>query len=1074
MPKRTDIDSVLIIGAGPIVIGQACEFDYSGAQACKALKEEGYRVILVNSNPATIMTDPETADAVYIEPVHWKVLEQVIAKERPDALLPTMGGQTGLNCALDLVREGVLEKYKVELIAASREAIDMAEDRELFRQAMGEIGLEVPKAEIAHSMEEAIEKQVNVGYPTIIRPSFTMGGTGGGIAYNQEEFKRIVEHGLEMSPTTEVLLEESVIGWKEFEMEVVRDRKDNCIIVCSIENLDPMGVHTGDSITVAPAQTLTDKEYQRMRNASIDVLRKIGVETGGSNVQFAVNPEDGRLLVIEMNPRVSRSSALASKATGFPIAKVAAKLAIGYTLDELKNEITGGITPASFEPAIDYVVTKIPRFTFEKFPGAVDRLTTQMKSVGEVMAIGRTFQESLQKALRGLETGVNGLDEIAHTIVEEDDRDMLCQELRLPGANRLFYAADALRQGFTVEDVVELTGIDPWFLAQIADLVDEEKRIRAGGVDALDATRIRQLKRKGFSDARLADLLKVKEQVVRQRRISAKVRPVFKRVDTCAAEFATKTAYLYSTYEEECEAEPSDRDKIMILGGGPNRIGQGIEFDYCCVHAALALRESGYETIMVNCNPETVSTDYDTSDRLYFESLTFEDVMEIIEKEKPKGVIVQYGGQTPLKLARALEAAGAPIIGTSPDSIDLAEDRERFQKLVEHLALKQPPNRTARNAEEAVRMGADVGYPLVVRPSYVLGGRAMEIVHGEEDLAAYMEAAIGVSNDSPVLLDRFLDLAIEVDVDAICDGERILIGGIMEHVEQAGVHSGDSGCSIPPFSLSDELQQVLIEQVTRLANGLKVIGLMNTQFAIQNNIVYLLEVNPRASRTVPFVSKATGIPLAKIAARVMVGETLESQGVVNQRIPSYFSVKEAVFPFIKFAGADPILGPEMKSTGEVMGVGRSFGEAYAKAQLASGVVLPTEGLALLSVRDRDKTGALELANILRARGFDIVATHGTAEFLRRAGVECSSVNKVREGRPHIVDMIKNREISLIVNTTEGKKAIRESLSIRGEAVRTNVTYYTTIGAAIATCKALEHLDDSDVNRLQDLHKEAAA
>jgi carbamoyl-phosphate synthase large subunit len=1074
MPKRTDIESVLIIGAGPIVIGQACEFDYSGAQACKALKEEGIRVILVNSNPATIMTDPETADAIYIEPVHWTALEQVIAKERPDALLPTMGGQTGLNCALDLVREGVLDKYNVELIAASRDAIDMAEDRELFRRAMKDIGLECPRAEIAHTIEEAIEKQAIVGYPTIIRPSFTLGGTGGGIAYNQEEFQRIVTHGLEMSPTTEVLLEESVIGWKEFEMEVVRDKNDNCIIVCSIENLDPMGVHTGDSITVAPAQTLTDKEYQRMRNASIDVLRKIGVETGGSNVQFAVSPEDGRLLVIEMNPRVSRSSALASKATGFPIAKVAAKLAIGYTLDELKNEITGGATPASFEPTIDYVVTKIPRFTFEKFPGAVDRLTTQMKSVGEVMAIGRTFQESLQKALRGLETGVDGLDEIVRTVVEDEEKDQLRQELRLPGPNRIFYVADALRQGFSVEEVCELSGIDPWFLVQIDDLVAEEKVIRSGGLDALDADRTRQLKRKGFSDARIAALLKVATDVVRQRRIDADVRPVFKRVDTCAAEFSTTTAYMYSTYEEECEADPTDKPKVMILGGGPNRIGQGIEFDYCCVHAALALREAGYETIMVNCNPETVSTDFDTSDRLYFESLTFEDVMEVIEKEKPKGVIVQYGGQTPLKLAEELQAAGAPIIGTSPDSIDLAEDRERFQKLVEDLGLKQPPNRTARSAEEATSMGSDVGYPLVVRPSYVLGGRAMEIVHGEEDLAAYMHAAIGVSNNSPVLLDRFLDLAIEVDVDAICDGERVFIGGIMEHIEQAGVHSGDSGCSLPPFSLSDELQKVLIEQVIKLAKGLKVIGLMNTQFAIQNNVVYLLEVNPRASRTVPFVSKAIGVPLAKIAARVMVGESLEKQGIVNQRVPPYFSVKEAVFPFIKFAGADPILGPEMKSTGEVMGVGRSFGEAYAKAQLASGVVLPTEGVALISVRDRDKDGAVELAKILLARGFEIVATHGTAKFLKEAGVHCRRANKVREGRPHIVDMIKNREISLIVNTTEGKQAIRESLPIRGEAVRTNVTYYTTLGAAVATCTALEHLDDSQVNRLQDLHKEVAA
>ncbi len=1074
MPKRTDIESILIIGAGPIVIGQACEFDYSGAQACKALKEEGYRVILVNSNPATIMTDPDTADAIYIEPVHWTALERVIAKERPDALLPTMGGQTALNCALDLAREGVLEKYRVEMIAASREAIDMAEDRELFREAMAEIGLESPQAEIAHTLEEAIEKQQLVGYPTIIRPSFTMGGTGGGIAYNQEEFQQIVSHGLEMSPTNEVLLEESVIGWKEFEMEVVRDRNDNCIIVCAIENFDPMGVHTGDSITVAPAQTLTDKEYQRMRNASIDVLRKIGVETGGSNVQFAVNPDNGRLLIIEMNPRVSRSSALASKATGFPIAKVAAKLAVGFTLDELKNEITGGATPASFEPTIDYVVTKIPRFTFEKFPGANTRLTTQMKSVGEVMAMGRTFQESLQKALRGLETGVNGLDEKCLALTDEEDRDSLRHELRHPGADRLFYLADALRLGFSPDEVSELSGIDPWFVEQIDDLVKEEKQLRAGGLTSLVPKRMRALKRKGFSDARIAHLLRQPETLIRGLRVKADIHPVFKRVDTCAAEFRTSTAYLYSTYEEECEALPDERDKIMILGGGPNRIGQGIEFDYCCVHAALALGEAGYQTIMVNCNPETVSTDFDISDRLYFESLTFEDVMEIIEKEKPKGVIVQYGGQTPLKLARALEAAGAPIIGTSPDSIDLAEDRERFQKLVSDLGLKQPPNRTARNAEEAIAMGSEVGYPLVVRPSYVLGGRAMEVVHSDEDLATYMEAAIGVSNDSPVLLDRFLDLATEVDVDAICDGERVLIGGIMEHVEQAGVHSGDSGCSIPPFSLSPEIQQTLVEQTTRLAEGLGVIGLMNVQFAIQNSIVYLLEVNPRASRTVPFVSKATGLPLAKIAARVMVGETLEQQNCINQRVPDYYSVKEAVFPFIKFSGADPILGPEMKSTGEVMGIGRSFGEAYAKAQLASGVVLPTRGTALLSVRDHDKDGAVKLANILLERGFDIVATHGTETHLTASGVSCRRVNKVREGRPHIVDMIKNKEISLIVNTTEGKRAIRESASIRAEAVRTNITYYTTLGAAIATCEALVHLDDSDVNRLQDLHKEVTA
>ena len=1074
MPKRTDIDSILIIGAGPIVIGQACEFDYSGAQACKALREEGYRVVLVNSNPATIMTDPETADAVYIEPIHWSAIEQVIAKERPDALLPTMGGQTGLNCALDLARHGVLEKYNVEMIAASREAIDMAEDRDLFRQAMSEIGLESPRAEIAHSLDEALEKQSDIGFPTIIRPSFTLGGTGGGIAYNREEFERIVAHGLEMSPTTEVLLEESVIGWKEFEMEVVRDRNDNCIIVCAIENFDPMGVHTGDSITVAPAQTLTDKEYQRLRNASIDVLRKIGVETGGSNVQFAICPDTGRVLIIEMNPRVSRSSALASKATGFPIAKVAAKLAVGYTLDELKNDITGGLTPASFEPAIDYVVTKIPRFTFEKFPGANDRLTTQMKSVGEVMAIGRNFQESLQKALRGLETGINGLSEICGPIATDVDRDNLRHELRIPGSNRILYVADALRHGYCYEDVAQVTGIDPWFLVQITDLVNVENDIRDSGLAGLNDALMRTIKRKGFSDARIAELVGCAETAVRRRRIEMGVRPVFKRVDTCAAEFATTTAYMYSTYEEECEADPTDNPKIMILGGGPNRIGQGIEFDYCCVHAALALKESGYETIMVNCNPETVSTDYDTSDRLYFESLTFEDVMEIIDKEQPKGVIVQYGGQTPLKLARDLEAAGAPIIGTSPDSIDLAEDRERFQKLVQELELKQPPNRTASSKDEAMTRGATVGYPLVVRPSYVLGGRAMEIVHSDEDLAAYMDAAIDVSNDSPVLLDRFLDLATEVDVDCICDGERVLIGGVMEHIEQAGVHSGDSGCSLPPFSLSPEIQAELEKQVVKLAKGLKVVGLMNTQFAIQGNVVYLLEVNPRASRTAPFVSKAIGIPLAKIAAKVMVGESLAQQGFVNQRVPEYFSVKEAVFPFIKFPGSDPILGPEMKSTGEVMGVGRSFGEAYAKAQLASGVILPRQGAALLSVRERDKEGVVELAKLLTEMGFDLVATHGTAKKLAKAGVSCRRANKVREGRPHIVDMIKNGEIDLIVNTTEGKQAINESESIRAEAVRKAVTYYTTLGAAVATCRAIQHLDNSEVNRLQDLHNEVVA
>ena len=1071
MPKRTDIDSILIIGAGPIVIGQACEFDYSGAQACKALKEEGYRVILVNSNPATIMTDPEMADATYIEPLNWRALERIIAKERPDVMLPTMGGQTALNCALDLDREGVLKKYKVEMIAASRDAIDMAEDRDLFRQAMSEIGLESPRAEIAHSLAEALDKQTNIGFPTIIRPSFTMGGTGGGIAYNREEFERIITHGLEMSPTTEVLIEESVIGWKEFEMEVVRDKNDNCIIVCAIENFDPMGVHTGDSITVAPAQTLTDKEYQRLRNASIDVLRKIGVETGGSNVQFAVCPNSGRVLIIEMNPRVSRSSALASKATGFPIAKIAAKLAIGYTLDELKNDITGGATPASFEPTIDYVVTKIPRFTFEKFPGATNRLTTQMRSVGEVMAIGRTFQESLQKALRGLETGINGLDEICDPLVKESDSEALQYELRIPGPNRLLYVADAIRHGYSSQEVHNLTGIDPWFLIQIEDLIQSEDQIRRLGLSGFNKRLMFLIKRKGFSDARIASILEIDEKIIRKKRIDLNVRPVFKRVDTCAAEFSTSTAYLYSTYEEECESEFTDKEKIMILGGGPNRIGQGIEFDYCCVHAALALSESGYETIMVNCNPETVSTDYDTSDRLYFEPLTFEDVMEIIEIEKPKGVIVQYGGQTPLKLAKSLEEAGAPIIGTSPDSIDLAEDRERFQKLVNQLNLKQPPNCTARSKEEALRLSVDVGFPVIVRPSYVLGGRAMEVVHGKEDLSMYMDAAINVSNDSPVLLDRFLDSATEVDVDCIYDGEHVLIGGIMEHIEQAGVHSGDSGCSLPPFSLAKDIQEEIKNQVVILAKSLNVIGLMNTQFAIQDNIVYLLEVNPRASRTAPFVSKATGLSLAKIAAKVMVGESLQSQGYINYVQPPYYSVKEAVFPFIKFPGSDPILGPEMKSTGEVMGVGRSFGEAYAKAQIASGVVLPTKGAVLLSVRENDKKIAIELAKLLVEMGFDIVATHGTAEALALSGVSCRRANKVREGRPHIVDMIKDDEIDLIINTTDGKQAIVESISIRAEAVRRGITYYTTLGAALASCRAIGHLDNSDVNRLQDLHNE---
>jgi len=1074
MPKRTDIESVLIIGAGPIVIGQACEFDYSGAQACKALKEEGYRVILVNSNPATIMTDPEMADAMYIEPVQWQTVEKIIAKEQPDALLPTMGGQTGLNCALDLAREGVLKQYDVKLIGASREAIDTAEDRGLFRSAMQEIGLEVPVATIVRSIEDAFEIQKSIGYPTIIRPSFTLGGSGSGIAYNREEFEAIVTRGLDLSPTTEVLLEESVIGWKEFEMEVVRDQNDNCIIICSIENVDAMGVHTGDSITVAPAQTLTDKEYQGLRDASIAVLRRIGVETGGSNVQFAVNPDDGRVLVIEMNPRVSRSSALASKATGFPIAKVAAKLAIGYTLDELRNDITGGATPASFEPTIDYVVTKVPRFTFEKFPGANDRLTTQMKSVGETMAIGRTFQESLQKALRGLETGIDGLVERCPATLSDDERDRLRMELKMPGADRLLYVGDAFRHGLEGAEIAELSGIDPWFLAQIEDLVKSEQDIRKQGLSSLNPERLRVLKRKGFSDSRLAKLIGTEESVVRQHRTQANIRPTFKRVDTCAAEFATTTAYLYSTYEDECEADPTTNDKIMILGGGPNRIGQGIEFDYCCVHAAMALRDAGYETIMVNCNPETVSTDYDTSDRLYFEPLTLEDVMEIIDVEKPRGVIVQYGGQTPLKLARALEHAGAPIIGTTPDSIDLAEDRERFQQLLQRLNLKQPPNCIARTEDEAVVMGAEVGFPLVVRPSYVLGGRAMEIVHNEDDLRTYMKEAVKVSNDSPVLLDRFLEQAVEVDVDAICDGEAVLVGGIMEHIEQAGVHSGDSGCSLPPATLTAETQKELSLQTISLAKAMNVVGLMNIQFAIQNGVIYLLEVNPRASRSVPFVSKATGMSLAKIAAKTMVGISLREQGITKPYVPEYYSVKESVFPFAKFPDADPILGPEMKSTGEVMGTGRSFAEAYAKAQLASGVTLPRNGTALLSVRDQDKPGALKLAKILIDRGFNLVATDGTARYLVEYGMQCRRVNKVREGRPHIVDMIKNSEIIFIVNTTEGKQAIRESHSIRGAAVNHKVTYYTTMAAAIATSMALDHLDGGDVNKLQDLHSEVTA
>ena len=1069
MAKRTDIKSILIIGAGPIVIGQACEFDYSGAQACKALREEGYRVILVNSNPATIMTDPDMADAVYIEPVTWRVVARIIEKERPDAVLPTMGGQTGLNCALDLEREGILKKYGVEMIGATADAIDMAEDRDRFRKAMDEIGLASARARIAHTLEEALECQSELGYPTIIRPSFTMGGTGGGIAYNREEFIEIVSRGLDLSPTTEVLLEESLLGWKEYEMEVVRDSNDNCIIVCSIENFDPMGVHTGDSITIAPAQTLTDKEYQILRDASLAVLRKIGVDTGGSNVQFSVNPKDGRLIIIEMNPRVSRSSALASKATGFPIAKIAAKLAVGYTLDELRNEITGGATPASFEPAIDYIVTKIPRFTFEKFPQAEALLSTQMKSVGEVMAIGRTFQESLQKAMRGLETGSDGFDEQVNDALESIQE--IRHKLVKVGPDRLWYIGDAFRAGLSLQEIFDLTAIDPWFLSQIEEIIEAESTLKGQSLEVLDQARLRRLKRKGFSDRRLACLLGCGEQALREKRQALGVHPVYKRVDTCAAEFSTNTAYLYSTYEEECEALPSDREKIIVLGGGPNRIGQGIEFDYCCVHAALALREDGYETIMINCNPETVSTDYDTSDRLYFEPLTLEDVLEVVAVEQPKGVIVQYGGQTPLKLARDLKAAGVPIIGTSPDSIDLAEDRERFQQLVQQLDLLQPPNGTCRTDEEAIQHAQMIGYPLVVRPSYVLGGRAMEIVHDEADLRRYMREAVDVSNDSPVLLDHFLDDAIEVDVDAVCDGDQVFVAGIMEHIEQAGIHSGDSACSIPPYSLPLDIQNRLREQMVRLAKALNVVGLMNAQFAIKGEDIYILEVNPRASRTVPYVSKSIGLPIAKIAARCMVNQSLESQSTPKVVEPAYFSVKEAVFPFAKFQGVDPVLGPEMKSTGEVMGVGRTFAEAFLKSQLGAGTHLRSDGKAFISVRKVDRDDAVKIAGELLALGFSIAATRGTASAIQEAGIDCEVINKVTQGRPHIGDVIISGEIDLIINTTADKQAIADSSTIRREALNNRVAYTTTIAGGYATCEALKYKSDLTVLSLQELHEE---
>lgn len=1074
MPKRSDLKSILIIGAGPIIIGQACEFDYSGAQACKALKAEGYRTVLVNSNPATIMTDPDTADVTYIEPITWQAVEKIIEKERPDALLPTMGGQTALNCALDLAKHGVLEKFGVELIGANAAAIEKAEDRLKFKDAMTSIGLESAKSGVAHSMDEAwaVQKRIaeeigTAGFPVVIRPSFTLGGTGGGIAYNPEEFETICRRGLEASPTNELLIEESLLGWKEFEMEVVRDRADNCIIVCSIENLDPMGVHTGDSITVAPAQTLTDREYQIMRNASIAVLREIGVDTGGSNVQFAVNPDNGRMIVIEMNPRVSRSSALASKATGFPIAKIAARLAVGYTLDELLNEITGGATPASFEPTIDYVVTKVPRFAFEKFPQADSRLTTQMKSVGEVMAIGRTFQESFQKALRGLEVGVDGLNQ------KTTDREKLQVELGEPGPERIWYVGDAFAQGLTLDEVHNLTKIDPWFLAQIKEIVDIELALEQKTLADLDRDTLFGLKRRGFSDRRLAFLLDTVESEVRKLRHQLNVRPVYKRVDTCAAEFSTDTAYMYSTYEEECESNPTDKKKIIVLGGGPNRIGQGIEFDYCCVHAALALREDGYETIMVNCNPETVSTDYDTSDRLYFEPLTLEDVLEIVHIEKPVGTIVQYGGQTPLKLARALEANGVPIIGTSPESIDVAEDRERFQKLLTKLGLRQPPNRTARTEGEAIALAAEIGYPLVVRPSYVLGGRAMEIVHEQQDLERYMREAVKVSNDSPVLLDHFLNNATEVDVDCLADGERVFVGGVMQHIEQAGVHSGDSACSLPPYSLSDETVAEIKRQTALMAKALNVKGLMNVQFAIQDGDVYVLEVNPRASRTVPFVSKATGLQLAKIAARAMAGQTLSEQGITEEVTPSYYSVKEAVFPFVKFPGVDTILGPEMKSTGEVMGVGTSFAEAFVKSQMGASVNLPKGGLAFISVRAQDKPQAVEVARGLISLGFKVVATRGTASAIEQAGLAVQVVNKVTEGRPHIVDMIKNGEVSLVINTVEERRnAIVDSRTIRTHALAANLAYYTTIAGAVAAVQGLQYLSQGEglkVYAVQELH-----
>jgi carbamoyl-phosphate synthase large subunit len=1075
MPKRTDIQSILILGAGPIVIGQACEFDYSGTQACRALKELGYRVILVNSNPATIMTDPNMADATYVEPVNWEVVAKIIEKEQPDAILPTMGGQTALNCALDLNREGILAKYNVVMLGANKEAIDKAEDRQLFQEAMARIGLETPRSGIAHSMEDAWKILDELGFPAIIRPSFTMGGSGGGIAYNRDEFEEICQRGLELSPTSELLIDESIIGWKEYELEVVRDGNDNCIIVCSIENIDPMGVHTGDSITVAPAQTLTDKEYQRLRNASLAVLREIGVETGGSNVQFAVSPDDGRVMVIEMNPRVSRSSALASKATGFPIAKIAAKLAVGFTLDELSNEITGNRTPASFEPAIDYVVTKIPRFNFEKFPQTEARLTTQMKSVGEVMAIGRSFQESLQKALRGMETGIDGLNSMFEASAEvfeaKHTHELITKELGHPSPDRLLYVGDAFRCGFSLDEVYALTRIDRWFLIQIQALIQIEQALADLSLQSVDAALMYRLKRKGFSDQRLASLLGVSEAALRKHRHALDIRPVYKRVDTCSAEFDTDTAYLYSTYEEENEARPTESKKVMVLGGGPNRIGQGIEFDYCCVHAALAMRELGYETIMVNCNPETVSTDFDISDRLYFESLTLEDVMEIVAVEKPIGVIVQYGGQTPLKLARQLEANGVPILGTSPDAIDRAEDRERFQQMLQKLDLQQPANGTVRSIEEGLRLAKVFAYPLIVRPSYVLGGRAMEIIFHEKELCRYMAQAEGVASDTPLLLDHFLDNAIEVDVDAICDGQDVLIGGVLEHIEQAGVHSGDSSCAFPPHSLKPEVQAELRRQIKLMATELGVVGLVNAQFAYQDDEIYVIEVNPRASRTVPFLAKATGLPLANIAAKCMAGMSLKEQGVLEERVPTFYTIKKPIFPFAKFSGVDPILGPEMRSTGEVMGIAPEFGEAFAKASLGGGQDIPRSGCAFVSVRDADKLKVLDVTRRLIEQGFKVVSTRGTAQVLTAQGLDCAVVNKVGEGRPHIVDMIKNGDIDFIINTTEGEQAIADSYTIRRSAVQHKVCYTTTLAGGEAACEAIRYPRVSDVNSLQSLYEQ---